>query len=92
MLEAEHDLDRRSHRQIKLGRRRLLEERVLRRTDVDRQEPVRLGSLDVLDRLSELRHAERDELLPDHLAAEILQDLASPLGRNLAEVVVGRDV
>ena len=54
VLEAEHDLDRRSHRQVELGCGGLLEEQVLGGADIDRQNPVRLGLLDVLDRLREL--------------------------------------
>ena len=39
----------------------------------------------------ELRHAEGYEFLADHLAAVLLDDVAHPLGRDLAEVVVGGD-
>ncbi len=91
VLEAEHDLDRRAHRQVELGRGGLFEERVLGGADIDRQKPIRLRLLDILDRLRELRDAERDEFLADDLAAEILHDLAVPLRRDLTEIVVGGD-
>jgi hypothetical protein len=78
VLEAEHDLDRRAHWKIELRRGRLFEERVLGGADIDGQNPIRLRLLDVLDRLRELRDAERDEFLTHDLAAEILHDLAVP--------------
>ncbi|MGY4326371.1 hypothetical protein ACVWWG_000785 [Bradyrhizobium sp. LB7.2] len=60
-------------------------------TDIDREQPIRLRLLDVLDRLRELRHTERNELFAHYLTAEILQDLAVPLCRDLTEIVVGGD-
>src|ERR1700722_4126412 len=91
VLEAEHDLDRRAHRQIEFRGGGLFEERVLGSTYIDRQKPIRLRFLDVLDRLRELRDAERDEFLTDDLAAEILHDLPVPFRRDLTEIVVGGD-
>ena len=76
---------------LSLRRGGLLEERAWCGADIDRQHPVRLGLLDVLDRLRELRNAERDEFLSDDLAAEVLHDVPVPFRRDLTEIVVGGD-
>ena len=91
VLVALADIDRGGHRQPEVRRGRLLVVGRLRRADEERHHEVGLGCLDVLDRLAELRDAERDELLAHHRATVVLDDVAHPLSRDLAEVVVGSD-
>ena len=91
VLVALADVDRAAHRHVQVRGRGLLVVGRLRRADEQRHQNVGLGLLDVLDGGSELRDAERDELLAHHRAALFLDDLADPLGRDLAEVVIGGD-
>jgi hypothetical protein len=91
VLEGEADGDRAAHRDLEAGGGCLLVERGLRVADEQAHQPVGLGLLDVLDGLAELGDAQRDQLLADDLAAIVGDKLLRPLGRDLAEVIIGGD-
>ena len=88
MLVGLAHLDGAAHGQIQVRSSLLLKVRRLQIAHQQRHHKVRLDLLDVLDGLTELVDAERDELFAHHGSAVFLDDFAHPLCRDLAEVVV----
>src|SRR3981189_2845914 len=91
VLIALTHIARTAHRNLEVSGSGLLVIGRLGGADQQRDQHIRLDLLNVLDGLRELRDAQWDEFLANHLSTILLDDHTDPFGRDLPEIVVGGD-